>query len=87
MYYVYVLVDDNGKTYTGYSKDLKRRMSEHRQGQGYTKSGSNWQLCYYEAFASKEDAVRREDALKRSSQARRWLRHRIEKSMDLCGKS
>ena len=87
MYYVYFLINDEKKTYTGYTKDLKRRMMEHSQGDGYTKRGSNWRLCYYEAFISQKDAVRREKALKQSSQARRWLKERIEDSIELCGKS
>ena len=88
MYYVYVLVNDEGKTYTGYTSDLKRRISEHKHGDGHTKRGSsNWQLCYYEAFNSKQDALRREQSLKKSSQARRWLRERIKESIKLRRKS
>ena len=87
MYYVYLLINEEGKTYTGYTKDLKRRMMEHDHGDGYTKSGSSWRLCYYEAFISKTDAVRRERNLKRSSRARRWLKERIKDSIELCGKS
>jgi putative endonuclease len=87
MYYVYVLANTEGKTYTGYTRDLKRRISEHTQGDGYTKSGSTWQLCYYEAFFSEQDAFRRERALKKSSQARRWLRERIKESVQLCRES
>ncbi len=86
MYYVYILLND-GKTYTGYTDDLKRRMSEHKQGDGYTKRGSSWKLCYYEAFASKKDAFRREKALKQSGQSRRWLNERIKESIELCRKS
>ncbi len=87
MYYVYLLINNQAKIYTGYTKDLKRRMTEHNQGDGYTKRGSNWRLCYYEAFISKKDAVQREKALKQSPQARRWLKERIKDSMELCGKS
>ena len=86
MYYVYLLMNDAGSTYIGYTKDLKRRMTEHSQGDGYTRKGSNWRLCYYEAFVSQKDAVRRERALKQSPQARRWLRERIKDSLNLCGK-
>ena len=88
MYYVYMLVNEEGKTYTGYTSDLKRRISEHNHGDGYTKRNpSNWQLCYYEAFNSKQDAFRREQSLKKSSQARRWLRERIKESIKLRRKS
>ena len=87
MYYVYVLVSEDGKTYTGYTKNLKRRMTEHGHPSGYVKSGRDWRLCYYEAFLSKKDAVRRENALKKSSQSRRWLKDRIKESVKLCRKS
>jgi putative endonuclease len=87
MYYDYVLVNENGLTYTGYTSDLKRRIAEHNASDGFTKISVDWKLCYYEAFLSKKDAVRRERALKNSSQARRWLKERIEDSLKLCGKS
>ena len=87
MYYVYVLVNEVGETYTGFSSDLTRRMAEHLRGDGYTCRKGRWRPCYYEAFASEDDARNRERALKKSSQSRRWLRKRIAHSMKLCRKS
>ena len=87
MYYVYLLVNEKGETYTGFSSDLRRRIQEHQSGSGCTAKKGNWKLCYYEAFFSKEDARKRERALKQSPQSRRWLHDRLRNSMELCSKS
>ena len=84
MFYVYVLVNEHGSIYIGYSSDLRKRMSYHdRRLEGYTSRGDSYELCYYEAFASERDARNREKALKRTSQARRWLKERIADSIDI----
>lgn len=88
MYYVYVLTNDADRRYIGYTNDLRRRVKEHENGKSrYTQGYSNWELCYYEAFTCKEDALKREKALKRSGQSRRWLKERIKNSIEFCKKS
>ena len=85
MHYVYVLINSEGGKYIGCTGDLRRRFEEHDSGESrYTKGYSDWKLCYYEAFASKNDALKREKRLKRSGQSRRWLNERIENSIELC---
>lgn len=80
MYYVYLLVSDDSCTYIGFTGDLKRRIAEHDDGKsGYT-SGRRWNLVYYEAYASKQDAMRREKRLK-DGRARRQLRDRVSDSL------
>ena len=80
MYYVYLLVSDDNRTYTGFTSDLKRRIREHNSDKsGYTR-GKRWHLAYYEAYASKIDAMRRERRLK-DGRARRQLRDRISESL------
>ncbi len=82
MYYVYLLVNENGKIYIGYTSDLKRRMREHNCSKsGFTK-GRRWKLVYYEAYLSKKDAIRREKRLK-DGRARRQLIERISNSKSL----
>ena len=81
MYYVY-LITDGKRVYTGFSADLRKRIEAHNQDKGkrnFTK-GRTWKLIYYEAFYSRTDALKRERQLKRSAQARRWLRERITDS-------
>mgnify|MGYP001603299370 FL=1 len=66
MYYVYILKSQrHGKLYKGSTSDMKRRLNEHNGGKVIsTKSGTPWQLIYYEAFLHKTDALREEIFLK-----------------------
>ena len=81
MYYVYVLQNEEGGKYIGYTSNLKRRFEEHNQGLNQSTKGHKWNLIYYEAFRSETDARRREVKLKQSSQARRWLYERLSESL------
>jgi putative endonuclease len=78
-YYVYILesAKDEG-WYTGYTSDLKKRLSEHQAG--YTQSNKHrgpWKLVYYEACLSLDDAVAREKYLK-SGMGKRYIRNRLK---------
>ena len=81
MFYVYVLSTASSKLYVGYTSDLTRRVEEHITGQSKSTGGSTWRLVYYEAYRSKEDAIRREKALKQRGQAKRYLKSRINSSI------
>ena len=84
MYFVYLLVHETTHNrYIGYTSDLERRIVEHNAGESkYTnrKSG-NWSLVYYEAYASKEDAIEREKRLKQHGRAKQELYKRVERSL------
>ena len=79
MFYVYVLQSrKDQKMYTGYTNNLKRRVSEHNEGLNKaTKSRVPLQLVYYEAYISQTDAIKREVSLKRSAGAQTALKLRI----------
>ena len=66
MYYVYVLLSEkDSKLYIGYTKDLKRRINEHKKGLSKAiKHRLPVKLIYYEAFLNKTDAHAREIYLK-----------------------
>jgi len=65
MYYVYVLKSESDKIYVGYTKDLKRRLKEHKAGKDITtRTLKTNKLIFYEAFLDKRDAVRREKYFK-----------------------
>jgi putative endonuclease len=83
MFYVYVLSNERGRTYLGYSADLKSRLAAHNGGRSRSTRGRNWRLIYYEAFRAREDAKRRERRLKRSGKARKLLKERIKRSLGL----
>jgi putative endonuclease len=60
MFYVYVLhsTRDWG-FYIGYSTDLRRRLSEHKDGASRATSYRGpWNLIYYEAYVKETDAGR-----------------------------
>ena len=86
MHCVYVLVNETGRLYYGLTSDLRARVNAHNSGRNKSTRGHEWQLVYFEAFASQVDARRRERQLKRSGQARRWLKERIQGSLDCGGK-
>ena len=69
MNYTYIVKCSDGTFYTGWTNDLTRRMEAHNQGRGakYTKARRPVILTYYETFETKEEAMKREYAIKRLS--------------------
>lgn len=69
MNYTYIVKCSDGTFYTGWTNDLTRRMEAHNQGRGakYTKERRPVTLIYYETFETKEEAMKREYAIKRLS--------------------
>jgi len=81
MFYVYLLVNEKGTSYVGYTSNLRRRYQEHQAGNNiYTRKGV-WRLIYYEAYLSKADAMLREKRLK-DGRARMELKKRVQSSME-----
>lgn len=69
MNYTYIVKCRDNTYYTGWTKDLDRRMKAHNSGTGakYTRSRRPVCLVYYEAYGTKEEAMRREREIKRMS--------------------
>lgn len=67
MNYTYIVRCKDGSLYTGWSNDLEKRIREHNEGRGakYTKSRRPVALVYYEEYQTKEEAMRREYAIKK----------------------
>ena len=87
MYYVYVICNEEGKMYVGLTNDIRRRVEEHNSGRNISTRGKKWKVVYYEAYASREDAVQRERRLKQRGQAKRYLKERIRRSIEeVCNK-
>ena len=65
--YTYIVKCKDGSLYTGWTNDLDKRIQAHNQGKGakYTRSRCPVELVYYETFRTKEEAMRREYAIKR----------------------
>jgi putative endonuclease len=65
---VYILTNkDNTVLYTGVTRNLQRRIAEHRLhlNQGFTKKYNTDKLVYYELFDRLDDAIHREKQLKK----------------------
>ena len=79
MKYVYVLQSESDQgLYIGYSKNLKRRLSEHFSGKAQaTACRGPWKLIYYEAYIEEEDAMGRERFLK-SGAGRKYLDRQLK---------
>ena len=84
MYYVYVLKSQKwSKQYIGFTNNLEKRVKEHNEkNTKSTRYGIPWKLVYYEAFLSREDAVKRELQLKKYGSAFGFLKRRIKQSLD-----
>lgn len=85
MYYTYVLLSQkDNKFYTGYSRDLKKRFSQHKRGRVFsTKNRLPVKLIYYEACLDENDAKRREKTLK-SGRGKTYLKKRLKLFLKQC---
>ncbi len=68
-YFIYMLKCADGSLYTGYTTDISHRLHEHQKGRGskYVRSRLPVKLVYYEAYSSKEAAMKREAEIKKLS--------------------
>lgn len=83
MFYTYIIksIKDNN-CYIGYTSDLKKRLKEHNlKLNESTKHRTPFKIIYYEAYASKDDAIKREHNLKLRARAFAQLKLRIRKSL------
>ena len=69
--YVYILRCADGSLYTGWTNDLEARVRTHNAGKGakYTRSRLPAELVYFEEYEDKQEAQRREYAIKQLSRA------------------
>jgi putative endonuclease len=75
---VYVLLNPERKTYVGQTCNLPRRLSQHNDPDCrltlHTKRHPGpWKLLYFEEFATRAAAMRREKELK-AGKGRDWIR-------------
>ena len=80
MYYTYVLKSrKNGRLYTGFTEDLRKRFKEHNDKKSnYTKYRGPYELIYYEACTDEKDARSRELYLK-TGKGKRYLKSRLKR--------
>lgn len=83
MNYTYILRCGDGSLYTGWTNHLTKRVADHNAGRGakYTKAHLPVELVYYEIFEAKEEAMKRECAIKKLSRPQK--ERLIESDMNL----
>ena len=83
MFYTYILKSKkDSDLYIGSTNDLRRRFVEHNRGLNYsTRHRTPFELVYYEAYRSEDDARKREHNLKLRANALSQLKRRITKSL------
>jgi putative endonuclease len=66
LYYVYILSSPKGVLYVGVTRDLARRIGEHRTGvaEGFTKRYAVSRLVFWEETSDVRAAITREKQLK-----------------------
>ncbi len=67
--FTYIVECSDHTLYTGWTKDLEKRIQAHNDGKGakYTKTRRPVRLVYFETFSTKEEAMSREYRIKRLS--------------------
>lgn len=66
MWYVYILLCEDGSLYTGYSNNIDQRFLDHKNGKGghYTRSHKPLKMIYQETFSTQSEALKRERQIK-----------------------
>lgn len=87
MNYTYILECKDGTYYTGWTNNLEKRLKDHNNGKGakYTKPRRPVELVYYEMFETKEEAMKREYAIKHMTRAEK--RNLVQKNNNSLGSS
>jgi putative endonuclease len=72
-WHLYILRLSDGSLYTGVTKDIERRLEEHREGNGskYVRSRLPCELVYRESHEDRSSALKREAQIKKWSKARK----------------
>ena len=75
MNYTYILKCSDNTLYTGWTNNLEKRIKDHNDGKGakYTKARRPVELVYYEIFETKDDAMKREYAIKQLTRTQKML--------------
>lgn len=73
MNYTYILKCADGTLYTGWTNDIEKRIRNHNAGRGakYTRSRTPVELVYCETFETKQEAMKREYAIKHMGRAKK----------------
>ena len=85
MSYVYMLRSlQNGQLYLGWTTDLRRRLCQHNDGGSRSTRGRGpYELLYYEAYRHREEAMAREQSLKKHHNVFKQLKTRLARTLTM----
>lgn len=71
--YTYIVKCSDETLYTGWTNNLKKRLEAHNSGKGakYTKNRRPVKLVYFEEYDTKQEAMKREYAIKQLSRQKK----------------
>ena len=81
MYAVYLIVNEKGEKYIGFTTNLVKRVKSHNLGLNQSTKGHFWRLAYAEFYRSEQDAREREKKLKQHGQGKRQMYERAKRSI------
>lgn len=66
MWYVYILLCEDGSLYCGLSNNVETRFKQHKKGRGakYTRMNKPTKIVYTEQFKTRSEALKREVQIK-----------------------
>lgn len=82
MFTVYLIRNENNKTYIGQTGDLENRVKRHNgllrtKAKSYTNiNKGNWKIVFKEEYDTRQEAIEREKYLK-SHHGRDWLKAKL----------
>lgn len=71
--YTYIVKCSDETLYTGWTNNLKKRLEAHNSGKGakYTKTRRPVELVYFKEYDTKQEAMKREYAIKQLSRQKK----------------
>ena len=81
--YTYIVKCSDETLYTGWTNNLKKRLEAHNSGKGakYTKNRRPVELVYFEEYDTKQEAMKREYAIKQPSRQKKLALIRSHQSI------
>ncbi len=80
-YYVYIIQNQFGNWYIGYTANIRQRIKDHNQSKNKSTRKYNWKLIYAELYLHKKDALGREKFLK-SGAGRIFIKKQIKNYLE-----
>ncbi len=75
MFYTYIVECSDKTLYCGYTTNLEHRINAHNKGEGakYTRPRRPVRLVYFEEYAERAQALRREAAIKKLTRRQKLM--------------